>query len=567
MMGIGSGDDPSAGLTGQDVIRGRGPGTFPRGDQGQELRIGPQYEDGNEDEQFFETGPGPVVYGGERFFRSPLVLSAKQAVQAIELLKTDRALDSIMNLRLADPTNIDRYVDPSQIKALIKKIQTINKSAQEDYLVPGMSENVSFASAYESPLLFYPENVKLKERALALTAFGRGNVGAFGKVPLNSKRSRSQRSAVNTKGRGSDARPIKRRRTSYGLRMLNSRDDGGDFSSDEDDFNATSGDKYGDDYGREDEESDEDVFSQTGFGSTNLSLLRKQMGGSEEDDAINSNILNIFIKLNEVTNSRLHIMIAKVYLTSLLNKRTLTKFFDNGILIPFGALLFRPHMRYEGNMGIKTLAGETTGVTMVGHTGLALQNDAATKTHIGHFTLYDSSVIIRNKQVFVVKNIFISRCLGGAGFSPMDPRFYNTRTGETGGGCVICVLIPYEEVDFHNYMDVTGRFEAASTMNFVDTNRMNRPHYSQCWRTNQIWRIKGEDQVGADDIGHDDQSGSKRENTVVIRGQQYNYSTATRSYTDKISNKGHWGPEGPGSKAGRNGGLKSLVEHPTVQLV
>jgi hypothetical protein len=355
--------------------------------------------------------------------------------------------------------------------------------------------------------------------------------------------------------------------------MLSGRDDrGGNFQdSDEDDLNATTGDGFGDEYGGRGaggaSDSEEDEYSQGVLGSTNLALLRKQMGGSEDDEAISSNVLNMFIKLSDATNSRLHIMIAKVYLTSLLNKRTLMKFYKHGIVIPFGGLLFRPHMRYESNMGIKALAGESTGVTLVGHTGLALQNDVATKTHIGHFTLYDSSVVIRNKQVFVQPNVFISRCLGGAGFSPMDPRFYNTRTGETGGGCVICVLIPYEEVDFHNYMDVTGRFEEASTMNFVDGNRMNRPHYSQCWRTNQIWRIKGEDQVGADDIGHDDQSGAKRENTKVIRAQQYNYSTSTKSYTDKITNKGHWGPEGPGSRAGRQGGLKSLVEHPTVQLV
>ena len=605
MMGVGIDENPATTMA---TRQGTGPRNFPRGDQGKGLLIGAQFGDELEEENFFDRGAGQEVYAGERFFRSTLVFSAKQAMRALELLKVDRTLDSIMNFRLADPSNIDRYLDPSRSKDLAAKIRDINNNAQENFLTPGANDTASFASAYESPLLFFPENVHLKERALALAAFGKGRREAFLTTdarggPLNSKRSRSQKSQLNTMGSRSDARPAKRQRVSYGLHELTNRDDR-DLGGDDDDYygSSSSGEDYefpsvrrggnagkgGGSYGRGgggkgsrnrgfemEEEYDSDDEPQSSYGggrfssssSSNLGLLRKQMGGSNDGADINSNILMSFIKLGEATSSKLLVTIAKVYLTSYFNKQTLLKFCAHDILVPLGALLFRPHMTYESNAGIKTLAGETTGVTLVGHTGLSLQNDAATKTHIGHFTLYDSSIIIRESQVFVQRNIFISRCLGGAGLNPIDPNIYNTRTGETGGGSVIPVLIPYEETEFANIIDVTGRFEAASTMNIVNGAQLATSGYSQNWRANQVWRFKGADQVGADDIGHDDQSGRAPVNTVVCRGQQYNFSLATSNFTDMIINKGHWGREGPGSKAGRNGGLHSLVEHPRVQLV
>jgi hypothetical protein len=280
---------------------------------------------------------------------------------------------------------------------------------------------------------------------------------------------------------------------------------------------------------------------------------------------VTKNLIRMIVGTNEGTNSTLCKLIGKVYLTSNLNIRTLNRMYENDVLIPFAVLGFRPHMRYVTSCVIKAKAGAETGETLVAHSYMDLQDDAAVKTTIGHQTLHSGAQVYETKNVFVQENAMCNRCLGGASWVPIHPETYRPTNGDTGGGSVIYSLAPYERTEYPNFMDVTGRFAQASSPNYVDGDRLQVPLYDQCWRTVVTFGIGGRGFVGGDDFMG--VSESKLSNTVVCMGQQYNFSLATNDFTDKITNKGHFGPEGPGSTTCRNGGYKTMVSYDKVELV
>lgn len=495
----------------------------------------------------------------EIFFRSPLCLSAKQVVGLSEIMQFPKKLEPFGGwLRVGDPNDSEKYVEPRHMRSLIDKIESINQNASRNFLKTGKRNEIAFTEAYESPIYFYPEHIALKERALVLSGLGGRSSSDFFGVTKDNLRKRKMRNGGHDK-----KHDHKRQKTSlsmgsgirYKKRLLNSTYDDEDENGDES-FSSF------------------DTREDFGTAASALESVKRQLVGEHltKQSMITSNILDIILALDEHTASPLYKMLAKIYLTSALNHRTLKKFIKHNILFPFGFLVFRPHMRYESNCAIKTKAGESTGVTYVGNMGLGGQPDYSTKTILVYFTIHDDSVIRSREQVYVAHNVFISKCLGGAGFVPMEPAHYNTRTGQTNGGSAIFVMIPYEETKFNPYMDVTGRFSDATGIEgktYVDRAVLMNTHYSQCWRANQVWRFRGADQVGADelDIGRDYEDERACKNTVVIQAQQKNFNMATRDWTTLVINKGHWGPEGPGSREGRNGGLRALVEHQKISLV
>jgi hypothetical protein len=497
-----------------------------------------------------QKAAGPVTLA-EGFFRTPLILSAKQVVGLKDVVeRTSVDTDNLMNIRVSDPTNMERPTEPSAMKGLVKRIKDINE--KRGYADPGKSGD--FHAFKSEPFsLFYPENLHRRD-------------AAFASMPRKMSNLRGLKRSRRTADDGTYGSE-KRRRTGASGRRL---DGDTDF---EGDLDVESEEKLGV-YGRgggyasilrkglgmkradrgEDEGDYEDDDDGYEFDSMDVSSLSRQMGISDDlQGLITGNMIRMMVKVGESTNSPLLKALGKIYLTSRLDRRTLQGFLENDVLFPFGVLVVQPHRRYLMDAGIKMKRGAETMVTMMGHSTLNAQNTAVDKTHFAHFTSYFLPVVKRRENIFVAPNVFSSGVIGGSSFLAADPRTYNPKEGKTGGGDVFFLLVPYEENQYHHILDVTGRFnDVLRSNNFVDLDRASARHYSQNWRAVQTFGW-GSDSFRLIDDGQTGDQDHPLKNTRVIQGQQFNYCKATGLYDEKITNKGHWGEEGPGSLASRQG--------------
>lgn len=489
------------------------------------------------DERIDLDDPGNV----QHFFRSPLVLSAKQISQLKELMKKDASQNRLMRIRVSNPNELSACLDISATYMLIERIERLN---EETMSMESFEGNVPVAMMMnrEPISLFYPENTKRAAAAFASIPLDRITVSSS-----SSKRKRANEgfNGGNTKRRAGNVRSL----------LIDEDEDEGSSSSS---FISM---------------DNRDLFSGTDVDSMSQQVGLSgggRRGGGKIDDHITPNLVKQMVRLNASTSSPLLLLWGQLYLTSTLDKPTLDKFIEHDILYPFGFLVFQPHKRYMSNAGIKIWGGRETAVTLICHEGMSIQSNAANKTTIGHFTHHHGTVIKQARDIYIARDIFISKALGGAGLDPIIREQYDLRNGRIGNGSIIFVPVPYEETEFDPIIDATGRFETVGNVgNFIDRANLMKKHYSQAWRTQQVWQFRDTDMIVNvnEPFTADEQGQFPHNNTVLARGQQYNFSHATGTYSEKITNKGHWGDEGPGSKAARNGALEPLVKHTVTHII
>lgn len=537
--------------------------------------IDDSYESNAQREQVHREGFGKSK--DQLFFRSPLCISARQVLQLTALMKSDRARTFLINVRIGDPNNNIEFIDPAYNHMLADKIIMINRETHNNFSMGREGQNTGYLTAYEPSVLFFPENIKLRDRALAMSGFGITPAGVIGRMGGASSASGRPVSKITFDEDEDDLVGVSRRQRDpytrpssvFGARTLR----------DHRTFPSKSS-LYDTEYGQStrtpylvDDDYEDDFMDGGARGSNNkrgLDALRNQLGGgntratSDRGEELTANTLRLIVEIGSVSNNKLLQMIAKVYFTSLFTIDTIERFREHNILIPFNVLFFRPHMTYDSHCGIKMGSDGKSGTIYMGKSSIDSQSDVSTKTFLCHFTFHHDAAVLNKKNIFVQRNMYIAGCKGHAGWDPINRGTYDTRQGRVEGS-VIPVIVPYEETKFDNYMDTTGRLLLSNNSNMIDRQTFAKPCYSQCWRANQVWRFRGEGQVGANEIAGEETHGMKT-NTVVIRGQQDNFSLATGDYTDRIINKGHWGPEAPGCRSCRNGGLSPLIQHPSVQI-
>lgn len=506
----------------------------------------------------------------ERYVRTDLFLSPKQIEGLHRFMNgSDRVVKNIMNVRVSNPSNFSNHLSPSEIDTLVTRIKNVNARASSAVgrMMSSMDEGKGFADiSWEPAYLFYPENKHARDRALARIP----KEIAASLRPSSSDRNTARRFKRSRTDNYHDV--VSRHYREEKTRNANRHNNDDMFYDDDDDVR----DEY-------DEDEDFMMMESGGDRRSQMSRARRDMGlssshhddGSNDSDLIDETVLQNILLLNDHTNSALLRVIGKIYLTSNIDRLVLEKFIRQDIFFPFGFVIFQPHKQYMMLMAIKTKGGRETGVTWVAHQDFMLQNDATTKTHFGHFNYYDQSVVYNEKNVYLAHNVFAQGVVGnGGGFDPIDPTQYDAKSGNSGGGACIYAAVPYDEPPFDWIMDVAGRFDIASDKkrlsNYVDSKRLTSQHYSSCWRTNNIWKIRKVGEVGAFDVPREQagRNGAPFVNTRCVRGQQFNYDPATKGLTHKIQNQGHWGDyEYPGIKKGRNGELVQWKQGALVTIV
>lgn len=115
------------------------------------------------------------------------------------------------------------------------------------------------------------------------------------------------------------------------------------------------------------------------------------------------------------------------------------------ILFPYKPLTLRPHMEYLVFRIIKLKAGART-IRMYQKKGRATAgDDAETDEHFVKYIYEGNPVVIRPKNVCVLRNVFVDGYVRGAGTNWINVDEYAPRARNFGGGDLIATIIGRDE--------------------------------------------------------------------------------------------------------------------------
>ena len=261
-------------------------------------------------------------------------------------------------------------------------------------------------------------------------------------------------------------------------------------------------------------------------------------------------------------------MLFDLFCCTFISDKTLLKFAEYNILIPFGFILARPFQRYDMCSAILCRAGSQLGNTYMGHNDFQLTDDIIHKVHVGHYTFYSKSIIHDEKQYQIAENVFGAGYKGGE-----NTRFYRSKGellddihAESFRASIIAMMIPYrtnggsDAPQISNPLDVTGRLHPTL---YADTDvpegEIEDAQYPGARYYAEFLELKKLTSYASDATEHF-MSPFKYLNTICFQQAQFMWSPENHSYTTKISNTGHWGNTYNGCAKVRNGENAFLKE-------
>lgn len=225
---------------------------------------------------------------------------------------------------------------------------------------------------------------------------------------------------------------------------------------------------------------------------------------------------------------------------------------DNNLLPMFGALGFRSAKRYlMGSMRYMAGYGEAA-KTYYGFADFQLSDNVAQKMHYGHFTMYAKTVVLKPEKIVQANNIIVLDYNGGNNtgiWDPLDKHHVGAyRQNELKYDIFLLPTLPGYSVDDANFLDITGRFNAALG---VDAETQMRTYYgpaAKIWGDVWGWRSVNWGKKYVSDV-------APKFNTLCFQERQRYYSHSTKDWTAEVQNRGHFGHNVyPGSGSVANGG-------------
>ena len=229
---------------------------------------------------------------------------------------------------------------------------------------------------------------------------------------------------------------------------------------------------------------------------------------------------------------------------------------------PYDFLICRPFMTYTMASAIFLKGGKELGSTFHGHHDFQLTDDVLHKVHIGHYTFYSKSIVKAPKNYTIVEDIFSQGYVCGE-----DTTFYTDQSefdNDINSGqmkkSILAFMIPGNSLRTNNDnarrvtnpLSVTGRFEP-SIYSENDVTPGEQPNYPSAPYYNRFWELQN-----LENFQHSANQAFAMPfttiNSMCFEGMQYYYDPATRDFTNKVLNTGHWGKNVyPGVKAVRCG--------------
>lgn len=280
----------------------------------------------------------------------------------------------------------------------------------------------------------------------------------------------------------------------------------------------------------------------------------------------------------KASSDELSKLLAKVYLLTPITQSVLEKMHDNNVIIPLNAIVARAHMRYQMKMAIKLVPGSSTGNTYMGYTKFEIGDDPKIQMHVGEYRYWSKAIVREHKNVHVVYDIFCAGRSGGAGSKPIDISLYDPRNANYGGGDLLFFIVPYEETEFVDPLDASGRLSYYDMAATQDREAFAKLHYSTAARYNGALGFRTTSDMGyaVEDYQHPwkevYEKGEQRPNnvpfnTVMWRGEERFYNRVSRQFDLNVGGTGHWGGFArPGARAARDGDFVPMERNDTTHV-
>ena len=213
-------------------------------------------------------------------------------------------------------------------------------------------------------------------------------------------------------------------------------------------------------------------------------------------------------------------------------------------VFPFGFLIMRPYMTYQMASAILTVAGASTGETLVGHADFQLADNVVQKMHIGNFTMYLKSVVYQPQQVWIADNIMACGYVAGN-----NCVFANEETDgpptEPAHASLYACLLPYDSQqqgdgeawmsELPNPLDTSGQFDKNNPMLAPLAQGSSKWHYASAPFYSKVYKWD-HSPMDASSMGTDN-----RYNSVVFQGHEALYNPSSQRYDIVIECTGHRG--------------------------
>lgn len=158
---------------------------------------------------------------------------------------------------------------------------------------------------------------------------------------------------------------------------------------------------------------------------------------------------------------------------------------DQNILVPLNFINFRPHHRVGAGAAICMVPGGRTGNTYCGHANMEVGHDALRKMTLGHFTMYAKALVLENKNLLVVPNVFVNEYLNGNGhaiYTPDEITIQEYKNGNLGADIFICA-VPPNWTPTEDVIDIVGRLDPSITIRGIlpTTSIPSASLYAELW--------------------------------------------------------------------------------------
>ena len=241
--------------------------------------------------------------------------------------------------------------------------------------------------------------------------------------------------------------------------------------------------------------------------------------------------------------------LAKWYLGCSIDLPTLISLDAKGVVIPFGALVWRPTQSFTMGSCIVMRSGLDTGFTAVGNSDFILGDSATNKTHLGHFTFYFEPVVTEANHVCVARDVAFLGYNGGCGVEFYDSyaEFAQQSRRAHGAAPSLLAALAYqhesEEQNRQDPMSMTGAFDNTSILNALNptSGDNRREHYQTASYYRALMNIEepGTESLTRD-AGDDNFFNVENSNMICYQGLQAERGP-DKTFTQYTQNTGHLG--------------------------
>ena len=253
--------------------------------------------------------------------------------------------------------------------------------------------------------------------------------------------------------------------------------------------------------------------------------------------------------INSAGFSEIQKKLAKWYLGCSIDLPTLISLDAKGVVIPFGALVWRPTQSFTMGSCIVMRSGLDTGFTAVGNSDFILGDSATNKTHLGHFTFYFEPVVTEANHVCVARDVAFLGYNGGCGVEFYDSyaEFAQQSRRAHGAAPSLLAALAYqhesEEQNRQDPMSMTGAFDNTSILNALNptSGDNRREHYQTAKYYRALMNIEepGTESLTRD-AGDDNFFNVENSNMICYQGLQAERGP-DKTFTQYTQNTGHLG--------------------------